>query len=215
MRPIVISPDWLEPTGLPALRDLPAYLNQPDALDTGSVTRNRVPVSGVLLTSMRPSCASTILRTIASPSPVPVTLVVKNGLKMRSVRSAGMPGPSSATSIEHRRRRRVDARERRVGLDRAVDRRDRDPALAVHRLEGVGDQVGEHLRQLVVIALDHRQAGLDVVTHRDFAARRPSTRPSSPTAAALRRGRCARPAAGPAARTPASRRRSRWRAWLR
>ena len=65
---------------------------------TGSVTRNRVPVSGVLLTSMRPSCASTIFLTIASPSPVPVTLVVKNGLKIRSVSSAGMPGPSSATS---------------------------------------------------------------------------------------------------------------------
>src|SRR6266481_4248602 len=76
----------------------PIHLNHPDALVTGKVTRNRVPVSGALTTSIRPSWASTIFLTIASPSPVPVTLVVKNGLKMRSVNSAGMPGPSSATS---------------------------------------------------------------------------------------------------------------------
>ena len=45
------------------------YLNQPEALDTGSVTRNRVPVPCMLLTSMRPSCASTIFRTIAQTEP--------------------------------------------------------------------------------------------------------------------------------------------------
>src|SRR5262249_1021691 len=75
-----------------------SYLNQPDALETGSVTRKRVPLWGPLLTSIWPSCASTIFLTIASPSPEPCGLVVKNGLKIRSVRSGGTPGPLSATS---------------------------------------------------------------------------------------------------------------------
>src|SRR5687767_9774460 len=65
---------------------------------TGSVTRKHVPRSGVLLTSMRPSCASTIFRTIASPSPEPCGLVVKNGLKILSATSADTPGPVSVTS---------------------------------------------------------------------------------------------------------------------
>ena len=42
-------------------------------LETGSVTRNRVPAPGVLLRSIRPSCASTMARTIDSPSPAPGT----------------------------------------------------------------------------------------------------------------------------------------------
>ncbi len=33
----------------------PRYLNQLDPLDTGSVTRNRVPCPGALLKSIRPS----------------------------------------------------------------------------------------------------------------------------------------------------------------
>src|SRR5437870_6121832 len=74
------------------------YLNQPDELETGSVTRNRVPTFGALLTSIRPSCASTILRTMGSPRPDPFTFVVKNGSKILSVASAGTPGPSSMTS---------------------------------------------------------------------------------------------------------------------
>src|SRR5206468_9102241 len=76
---------------------LVGYLNQPPVLDTGSVTRKRVPAL-LLLTSIRPSCASTILLTIASPSPDPCGLVVKNGSKILSVSSVEIPGPSSATS---------------------------------------------------------------------------------------------------------------------
>src|SRR4029077_11642856 len=79
--------------------DTSRYLNQPDAVATGSVTRNRVPASAALFTSIRPSWASTIFRTMASPRPVPVTFVVKKGLKILSATSAVMPGPSSVTSI--------------------------------------------------------------------------------------------------------------------
>src|SRR5438034_6294121 len=67
-------------------------------LRTGSVTRNTVPPPARALTSIRPSWASTILRTIASPSPEPCGFVVKNGLKIRSITSGGTPGPVSLTS---------------------------------------------------------------------------------------------------------------------
>ena len=66
---------------------------------TGSVTVNRVPRPGAELTSMRPSCASTIFRMMASPSPDPCALVVKNGVNIRSTISGGSPGPSSLTWI--------------------------------------------------------------------------------------------------------------------
>ena len=52
------------------------YLNQLDALATGRVTRNLVPRPGSLLTSMRPSWASTIFLTLGSPSPDPWGFVV-------------------------------------------------------------------------------------------------------------------------------------------
>ena len=61
------------------------------------MTRNAVPPPMRGATSIRPSCASTILRTMARPRPEPCGLVVKNGLKMRSTSSAGSPGPSSST----------------------------------------------------------------------------------------------------------------------
>ena len=67
------------------------------AFQIGRVIRNRVPAS-LLLTSIRPSWATTIFLTIARPRPEPCGLVVKNGVKIRSVRSLGTPGPLSATS---------------------------------------------------------------------------------------------------------------------
>ena len=59
-----------------------------------------------------------------------------------------------------------------VRFNRARDRRNRDPALAVERLEGVCNEIGEHLGQLMVIAFDHRQPGLHPRRDRHLAARR-------------------------------------------
>src|SRR5262249_39639891 len=89
-----------DPTNLtfPTHPTFPTYLNHVEALDTGRVTRNLVPLPSELCTSMRPSCASTILRTIGRPSPDPWGLVVKNGSKIRSHKSGATPGPSSTTS---------------------------------------------------------------------------------------------------------------------
>ena len=59
----------------------------------GSSTTNVVSDTPSLATSIRPRCASTIWRAMASPRPVPFAFVVKKGWKMRSRRSAGRPLP--------------------------------------------------------------------------------------------------------------------------
>src|SRR5437899_1608154 len=66
----------------------------------GSSTTNRAPVCG-FSAQIRPSCSRTIPSEIESPRPVPepVGLVVKKGLKIRSIRFAGIPSPVSSTSI--------------------------------------------------------------------------------------------------------------------
>jgi len=48
---------------------------------------------------MRPRCDSTMERAMASPRPVPLYLVVKNGLKIWSAFSVGSPTPVSLTEI--------------------------------------------------------------------------------------------------------------------
>src|SRR5207248_2230381 len=68
------------------------------AAASGSVMRNVAPApEPPPSTSSRPPCAVTIPWLMASPSPVPwpTSFVVKNGSKMRSRTSAGMPDPSS------------------------------------------------------------------------------------------------------------------------
>ena len=107
---------------------------------------------------MRPSCASTTLRTIARPRPEPCGLVVKNALKMRSRSSRGTPGPSSATSTITVRVCAVAA-PGRACLLRAALRAPSDlhGALAFERLERVDQQVREQLTELMMVALDRRQ----------------------------------------------------------
>ena len=175
------------------------------------MTRNRVPPSRARPTSIRPSCASTILRTIASPSPDPCGLVVKNGLKIRSITSGGMPGPLSRLPPAPS----APAASLPAGpLFRQRGRGDPDRALAVHRLEGVHQQVREHLPQLVRVALNRRQVVGHARPHVDVAARHVALRQRNRVADRRRRARCARPAAGSAGRTRAPRARWRWPSWL-
>ena len=65
----------------------------------GSVKRNAAPPPFLFSAHSRPLCASTIVREIARPIPMPFGLVVKNGSKIRASLSAGMPCPASPTSI--------------------------------------------------------------------------------------------------------------------
>src|SRR4030095_10674768 len=56
-----------------------------------------VPRPSALSTWIAPRCSSRIRWQIERPSPRPLSLVVKNGSKMRARTSAGIPAPSSAT----------------------------------------------------------------------------------------------------------------------
>ena len=62
---------------------------------------NVVPLPSVDATVIHPRAASTMLRTVLRPRPVPLEsgFVVKNGSKTRARTAGGMPMPSSATSI--------------------------------------------------------------------------------------------------------------------
>ena len=63
-----------------------------DALEEiGSVKLNTAPRGVLFVAQTRPWCASTIQREIASPMPMPVSLVVKNGSNTRSTSSSPLP----------------------------------------------------------------------------------------------------------------------------
>src|SRR5262249_22068734 len=75
---------------------------EPVQCGSGRLTTNSAPRPGSLSTSMDPSCASTIFLEIAIPRPVPLSFVVKNGLKIRSIFSGGIPAPLSTTRTRAR-----------------------------------------------------------------------------------------------------------------
>src|SRR5262245_6619477 len=64
---------------------------------SGNSTVKIAPPPGRLSALNRAPCAWAIPAEIASPSPDPRALVVKNGSKTRSVSSGGIPGPLSDT----------------------------------------------------------------------------------------------------------------------
>jgi hypothetical protein len=81
--------------GLLVVDDEDASRHVAHADGSGSVTWNSVPRPTALRASIVPVWASTIFLAIAMPRPVPCSLVVKNGLKMRSSFSGGIPAPLS------------------------------------------------------------------------------------------------------------------------
>ena len=101
------------------------------------------PLAGSALdsTAILPRCILTMPWVTARPRPVPLPtcLVVKNGLKSFSRCSGAMPVPVSAI-VEHH------------VLVGAVER-DRDAPAVGHRVLGVGEQVAEHLDDLVGVDL--------------------------------------------------------------
>ena len=82
--------------------------------------------------------------------PLPTSLVVKNGSKARAATSAGMPAPVSPISTTTWRS--------------SAWRADGQGAVAVHRVDGVVDQVGPHLVELAGVRRDRRH-GVVVVAH--------------------------------------------------
>jgi PAS domain S-box-containing protein len=80
----------------------------------GRATRSVVPPVLELSTSMSPPSASTMFRQMESPRPVPTPcgFVVKNGSKMRSATSGGIPAPVSCTASTARPRASVPVETR-------------------------------------------------------------------------------------------------------
>src|SRR5262245_54964490 len=65
---------------------------------TGRRRVNRDPLPGSLCTSIVPPWASTILRVVGSPNPLPSARVEKNGSKIRARTASVIPTPVSVTS---------------------------------------------------------------------------------------------------------------------
>ena len=110
-------------------------------------------------TQMRPPCISTISLAIASPSPVPPLVLVLelsiwwNFSNTLSRSSGGMPGPVSLTAT-------AKAAVRDAGHDAHLAR--------VGELDGVADEVEQHLRQALLVAEAMRQALGDVRLEREL-----------------------------------------------
>ena len=112
------------------------------ASPTGSVSVNVVPAPGGLATSIWPPWSTTTCCTSASPSPVPRSLVEKNGSKIFPISAAPMPGPESWMTIAIRPALRA---HRDVDAPRAAVR---------HRLARVANQVDERLPELRLVGRD-------------------------------------------------------------
>ena len=125
----------------------------------GSRTVNRAPPSGRFVAAMQPPCSSTIRLQIASPSPVPVSLVLTKGSKIRSPSSDGKAAPVVGNF-------NADAASRRRGLGGEgvgrglwlVIHAHGDRAALRAGLQGVDEQVQQHLAHLPFVGL-HRQIG--------------------------------------------------------
>ena len=135
-----------------------------------------------------PRWASTIWRAMGSPSPVPRALVVKNGWKMRSCISGGMPAPEFPTITR--------TYSLAVRLDPHVHR-----AVRGRRLQRILDQVREHLGQPERIAPHRRhRVGVAALDRQARVARDASPRarraPPEATPPATSRARAARASAG-------------------
>ena len=101
-------------------------------------------------TSMVPPWAATMLSLTASPSPVPspTSRVVKNGSKIRSRISSGIPVPGVVHLGDH--------------LAAAHPGSQGEGAAVRHRLDGVEHQVEEQLLHLEVVGHDQRLVGVEV-----------------------------------------------------
>ena len=109
----------------------------------GNVKRNAAPPPLLFSAQSRPPCASTIVREIGRPMPIPFGLVVKNGSKTCASLSAGMPWPVSLTAISTDcvpSSRAVTLTRRSCGLT---------PLSGVHAVE---DEIEQHLLEMHAVA---------------------------------------------------------------
>ena len=128
----------------------------------GRNTRNSVR-PGLDSTSISASLCVTRRRTMSRPRPVPLPtgLVVKNGSKIRSRCSGGMPGPLSTI--------------RTIDVLAVAGGGHVDAAALGHRVQCVVDQVRPDLVQLADEAAHARQRGVEIDRDGDRLRRGPST----------------------------------------
>src|SRR6266496_5873505 len=81
MRELSPHPNWTERYPTEAWREI------------GNLIRNTAPHPGSLSAHICPSWASTTVRAMDSPMPIPLGLLVTNGSKTSFSLSSGMPGP--------------------------------------------------------------------------------------------------------------------------
>ena len=106
-------------------------------------------------TLIEPSCSSTIFRATARPRPVPrLPLVEWNSSNMCGIMLGAMPVPLSITSMTD------------LVVLHIVARHETDQSLLrLHRIQGVAQQVHQHLVHAVGIQRDRRMILIDVGHH--------------------------------------------------
>ena len=110
------------------------------SVEAGSVKWKSAPPSSESASHIWPPCASTMPRQIDKPTPMPDGFVVTNGWNSFSRTSAGRPGPLSATLTSTM-----------PSADRIVLMVSSRRGLVVHRLDGVADQIEQHLLNLHLV----------------------------------------------------------------
>ena len=139
----------------------------------GSSISTRVPSPSRLSIRMAPPSASTTLREIARPRPVPVRFVVKYGSKTCGRSAGGIPGPRSAT---HRTTPPRSSPRAPTSISSPLDRPRGGQALA-----GVRDQVDEDAPQPLAVGDDRargRARARSAPRRRPLPRGRPAPRPA-------------------------------------
>ena len=148
------------PSDPPSSLGCRTYDGATPSLERGSLIRKIAPPSRRFSADIRPWCASTIVRAIDRPIPIPSALLVKNGSKT----SFRFVFGNARTAIRHGK------------LGKVLDARspDADDALFArrvpHRVDPVHDKVQNDLLKLDAVAEDRKRIRRDHANHFDFSA---------------------------------------------
>ncbi len=138
---------------------------RPRDASAGSRIWKVVPAPGLLCTRMRPPWLFTMPSVVERPRPVPwpMVFVVKNGSKMRSSNSGGMPAPVSAISeLEIAAGREFRLHGGVMFVDDEIARGQREDSAARHGVARVHGEVQQHLVPLRRVAAEGGQVGREI-----------------------------------------------------
>ncbi len=147
---------------------------------------------------MRPPALCAMRWLMDRPSPVPLSFVVKNG--QEDVREHLLGDPGAVVGDVELDERLVRARARSRAAPEADARRDHHLAPALHGLDGVAEQVHQHLPQLLGIDGDAGEIGIQRDLDLELPRSRARSRAPAWCGARSRSRRSGRPSPAPAAR---------------